>query len=256
VSSGGAPAARTVNTAPAAMRSSAVPSSDTTRCSGAYRRPRSSALWPILAAEDGQTGGHAQRHAGLHRERRVTAGEDQPEPLVVDGAERLGRVVVVPHLRAQGHEINDDVARPSALKHNEPSTAWAATASPPPSRSTACGRHATRTRSTSTMTATAGRNEPGGSRHTPRPAPGTFELQRSGPGRRPRGEREAVRSLADRLHGGGHGVRRSGDAAFGTQGGLVADPVGVGLLPGLPAGGRMCVDAATRCQVALRAYAH
>src|SRR6266542_895005 len=48
----------------------------------------------------GQTADHAQRqrHAGLHRERRVTAGEDQPEPLVVDGAERLGRVVVVHHL--------------------------------------------------------------------------------------------------------------------------------------------------------------
>src|ERR1022692_714428 len=48
----------------------------------------------------GQTADHAQRqrHAGLHRERRVTAGEDQPEPLVVDGAERLGRVVVVQQL--------------------------------------------------------------------------------------------------------------------------------------------------------------
>ena len=48
----------------------------------------------------GQTADHAQRqrHAGLHRERRVTAGEDQPEPVVVDGAERLGRVVVVQHL--------------------------------------------------------------------------------------------------------------------------------------------------------------
>jgi hypothetical protein len=46
-----------------------------------------------------QTTDHAQRQrdAGLHRERRVTAGEDQPEPLVVDG-ERLGRVVVVQHL--------------------------------------------------------------------------------------------------------------------------------------------------------------
>src|ERR1039458_273461 len=48
----------------------------------------------------GQTANHAQRqrHAGLHRERRVTAGEDQPEPLVVDGAGRLGRVVVVQQL--------------------------------------------------------------------------------------------------------------------------------------------------------------
>jgi hypothetical protein len=47
----------------------------------------------------GQTADHAkrQRHAGLQRERRVTAGEDQPEPLVVDGAGRLERVVV-PHL--------------------------------------------------------------------------------------------------------------------------------------------------------------
>src|SRR5829696_8706131 len=47
----------------------------------------------------GQTADHAQRqgHAGLHRQRRVTAGEDQPEPFVVDGAERLGRVVVVVH---------------------------------------------------------------------------------------------------------------------------------------------------------------
>src|SRR5215472_12035508 len=45
----------------------------------------------------GQAADHPQRqrHAGLHRERRVTAGEDQPEPLVVDGAGRLGRVVVV-----------------------------------------------------------------------------------------------------------------------------------------------------------------
>ena len=48
----------------------------------------------------GQAADHAQRqrHAGLHRERRVAAGEDQPEPVVVDGAERLGRVVVVQHL--------------------------------------------------------------------------------------------------------------------------------------------------------------
>src|SRR5207247_1307765 len=47
-----------------------------------------------------QAGDHAQRqrHAGLHRERRVTAGEDQPEPVVLDGAERLGRVVVVQQL--------------------------------------------------------------------------------------------------------------------------------------------------------------
>src|SRR4029453_17473014 len=36
-----------------------------------------------------------QRHARFHRQRRVTAGEDQPEPVVVDGAERLGRIVVV-----------------------------------------------------------------------------------------------------------------------------------------------------------------
>src|SRR4029453_18065997 len=35
---------------------------------------------------------------GLHGKRRVTAGEDQPEPLVVDGAEMIGRVVVVQHL--------------------------------------------------------------------------------------------------------------------------------------------------------------
>src|ERR671910_3897401 len=33
-----------------------------------------------------------------NRQRRVTAGEDQPEPVVVDGAGRLGRVVVVRHL--------------------------------------------------------------------------------------------------------------------------------------------------------------
>src|SRR4029077_18710053 len=48
----------------------------------------------------GQTGDHAQRQrrAGLHRKRRVTAGEDQPEPLVVDGAGRPGRVVVVQQL--------------------------------------------------------------------------------------------------------------------------------------------------------------
>ena len=48
----------------------------------------------------GQAGDHAQRqrHAGLHRERRVTASEDQPEPLVVDSAGRLGRVVVVQQL--------------------------------------------------------------------------------------------------------------------------------------------------------------
>src|SRR5581483_1902642 len=35
------------------------------------------------------------RHAGLHRQGRVTAGEDQPEPVVVDDAGRFGRVVVV-----------------------------------------------------------------------------------------------------------------------------------------------------------------
>src|SRR5579872_2362005 len=48
----------------------------------------------------GQAADHAQRqgHAGLRRERRVTAGEDQPEPLVVDGAETLGRVVVAQQL--------------------------------------------------------------------------------------------------------------------------------------------------------------
>src|SRR5207253_7755525 len=39
-----------------------------------------------------------QRHAGLHRQRRVTAGEDQPEPLVADGAGRPGRVVAGQHL--------------------------------------------------------------------------------------------------------------------------------------------------------------
>ena len=44
----------------------------------------------------GQAGDHAQRkgHAGLHRECRVVAGEDQPESLVVDDVGRLGRVVV------------------------------------------------------------------------------------------------------------------------------------------------------------------
>ncbi|MER6948193.1 hypothetical protein ABT294_29610 [Nonomuraea sp. NPDC000554] len=30
----------------------------------------------------------------FHRQRRVTADEDQPEPVVVDDAKRLGRVVV------------------------------------------------------------------------------------------------------------------------------------------------------------------
>ena len=48
----------------------------------------------------GQAGDHPQRqrHAGLHRERRVAAGEDQPEPLILDGAGRPGRVVVVQQL--------------------------------------------------------------------------------------------------------------------------------------------------------------
>src|SRR6478672_10454025 len=48
----------------------------------------------------GQTADHAQRqrHAGVHRERRVTAGEDQPEPFVVDGADGLGSVDVRQHL--------------------------------------------------------------------------------------------------------------------------------------------------------------
>src|SRR5580692_8808270 len=48
----------------------------------------------------GQATDHAQcqRHPGLYRQRRVTAGEDQPEPLVADGAERPGRVVVVQQL--------------------------------------------------------------------------------------------------------------------------------------------------------------
>jgi hypothetical protein len=35
---------------------------------------------------------------GLDRQCGVTAGEDQPESVVVDGAEGLGRVVVVHHL--------------------------------------------------------------------------------------------------------------------------------------------------------------
>nr|WP_240197035.1 hypothetical protein [Nonomuraea lactucae] len=40
----------------------------------------------------GQTADHAQRqrHPGLDPQRRVTAGEDQPEPVVGDGAGRLG----------------------------------------------------------------------------------------------------------------------------------------------------------------------
>ncbi len=48
----------------------------------------------------GQTAGQAQhqRHTRFSRERRVTAGENQPEPLVSDGVERLGPVVVVEHL--------------------------------------------------------------------------------------------------------------------------------------------------------------
>jgi hypothetical protein len=48
----------------------------------------------------GQPAEHAQRqrHAGFHRQRRVAAGEDQPQAVVVDGAGRLGRVVVVRHL--------------------------------------------------------------------------------------------------------------------------------------------------------------
>ena len=47
----------------------------------------------------GQTSDHAQseRHSCVHGEGRVTAGEDQPEPVVVDGAERFGRVVVDQH---------------------------------------------------------------------------------------------------------------------------------------------------------------
>src|SRR6185437_16070927 len=44
----------------------------------------------------GQAADHAQRQrdAGLYRQGRVTAGEDEPEPLVIDDAQRLGRVVV------------------------------------------------------------------------------------------------------------------------------------------------------------------
>src|SRR5206468_1542928 len=44
----------------------------------------------------GQTTDHAQRerNAGLHGERRVAAGEDQPEPLVLDDVARFGWVVV------------------------------------------------------------------------------------------------------------------------------------------------------------------
>src|SRR4029453_14946399 len=50
---------------------------------------------------NGQTAEHAQRqrHPGLRCERRVAAGEDQPEPFVVDDAEGLRRVVVVHHPR-------------------------------------------------------------------------------------------------------------------------------------------------------------
>ena len=48
----------------------------------------------------GQPADHAQRQRdpGLHRQGRVAAGEDQPEPVVVDRAERLRRGVVVQHL--------------------------------------------------------------------------------------------------------------------------------------------------------------
>jgi len=57
------------------------------------------ALWLSSDLGHGQAGDHAQRqgYTGLHRERRVTAGEDQPEPVVLDGADRLGRVDVVQH---------------------------------------------------------------------------------------------------------------------------------------------------------------
>src|SRR4029079_15465123 len=49
----------------------------------------------------GQSAHHAQggRDAGLHGQGRVTAGEDQAQPLALDGAQRLRRVVVVHHLR-------------------------------------------------------------------------------------------------------------------------------------------------------------
>ena len=49
----------------------------------------------------GQTADHAerQRDAGLRGERRVAAGEDQPEPIVIDGAHGVGRDVVVHHPR-------------------------------------------------------------------------------------------------------------------------------------------------------------
>ncbi len=54
----------------------------------------------------GQTTDHPQRqrHPGLDRKRRVTAGEDQPESLVVDGSfvRRIRRaLVLVPHLSFQ-----------------------------------------------------------------------------------------------------------------------------------------------------------
>jgi hypothetical protein len=53
----------------------------------------------------GQTADHAQRqrHAGFHCQRRVAAGEDQPQAVTVDGAGRIGRVVVVRHLRVLAH---------------------------------------------------------------------------------------------------------------------------------------------------------
>ncbi len=49
----------------------------------------------------GQAAHHAQRqrHPRLHRQRRMAAGEDQPEPVVVDGAQRFRRGGVVHELR-------------------------------------------------------------------------------------------------------------------------------------------------------------
>jgi hypothetical protein len=57
----------------------------------------------------GQPSDHAQgqRHSGLHRERRMTAAEYQPEPLIVDGArEDAGRYLDGPGARLdEGAEI-------------------------------------------------------------------------------------------------------------------------------------------------------
>ena len=124
---------------------------------------------------DGQPAEQAQgeRHPGLRRERRVAAGEDQPEPVVLDRAGRLVGGVVVDH---QGRLVlgvalglaADPVDGPVAGGGGQPAAR--------------VGRHA--------VDAASARRRPGAPR---RPPPRRRRCRRSGgsarrrPGRTPRG---------------------------------------------------------------------